>query len=114
MVALRTIHNLWRYEQQNQNAQIIADKAAKLYDKVRLFLGEMDALGSALDKANSSYQSAVIKLSQGRGNLLRQTESFKELGVDVKQEIKQPRFEQNLPLSSFVSKPNESDLSAKK
>lgn len=87
LVALRTIHNLWRYEHQNQNARLIADKAAKLYDKLRLFVADIETIGAALDKASDSYQSAVNKLSVGRGNILRQAEGFKELGVEVKKDI---------------------------
>lgn len=87
LVALRTINNLWRYEYQNQNAKQIAEKASKLYDKVRLFVSDMEGLGSALGKANDSYHSAMNKLSQGRGNILRQAEGFKALGVEVKRDI---------------------------
>ncbi|MDD1783519.1 DNA recombination protein RmuC [Enterovibrio sp. ZSDZ35] len=87
LVALRTINNLWRYEHQNQNARLIADKAAKLYDKLRLFVSDVEAMGVALDKASDSYQNAVNKLSSGRGNILRQAESFKALGVEVKRDI---------------------------
>lgn len=87
LVALRTINNLWRYEHQNQNARLIADKAAKLYDKIRLFVVDVEAIGLALDKATDSYQSAVNKLSSGRGNILRQAEGFKMLGVEVKRDI---------------------------
>ncbi|MCL9776491.1 DNA recombination protein RmuC [Vibrio sp. S4B1] len=87
LVALRTIDNLWRNERQNQNAQIIADKASKLYDKLRLFVDDMEALGGALDKANQNYQGAMNKLATGRGNAIRQAESFKELGVEVKRSI---------------------------
>ena len=87
LVALRTIDNLWRNERQNQNAKIIAERASKLYDKLRLFLTDMEAVGSSLDKANQSYQGAMNKLSTGRGNVIRQAESFKTLGVDVKRSI---------------------------
>jgi DNA recombination protein RmuC len=87
LVALRTINNLWRYEYQNQNAKQIAEKASKLYDKVRLFVSDMEGLGSALGKANDSYHGAMNKLSQGRGNILRQAEGFKALGVEVKRDI---------------------------
>ncbi len=87
LVALRTIDNLWRNERQNQNAQVIADKASKLYDKMRLFVDDMEGLGGALDKANQSYQGAMNKLATGRGNMIRQAESFKTLGVEVKRSI---------------------------
>lgn len=87
LVALRTISNLWRYERQSQNAQLIAERAAKLYDKMRLFVDDMTALGASLDKAQGSYRQAVNRLSQGRGNVLAQIESFRSLGVEVKRPI---------------------------
>ena len=87
LVALRTIDNLWRNDRQNQNAQVIADRASKLYDKLRLFVEDMEGLGGALDKANQSYQGAMNKLATGRGNVIRQAESFKQLGVEVKRPI---------------------------
>ncbi len=87
LVALRTIDNLWRNERQSQNAKHIAERASKLYDKLRLFVDEMESLGGALDKANQSYQGAMNKLATGRGNAIRQAESFKQLGVEVKRSI---------------------------
>ncbi|WP_299019867.1 DNA recombination protein RmuC [uncultured Photobacterium sp.] len=87
LVALRTINNLWRNERQNQNAKQIAERASKLYDKLRLFVADMEAVGASLDKANQSYQGAMNKLVTGRGNVLRQAESFKLLGVEVKRDI---------------------------
>ena len=87
LVALRTIHNLWRYEHQNRNAELIADKASKLYDKVRGFVEDMETLGSTLDKAQQTYQNSLNKLSKGRGNIIGQIERFRELGVEVKKPI---------------------------
>lgn len=87
MVALRTIHNLWRYEYQNRNAELIADKASKLYDKVRGFVEDMENLGNCLDKAQQTYQSSINKLSKGRGNIIGQIERFRELGIEVKKPI---------------------------
>jgi len=87
MVALRTIENLWRYERQNQNAQLIASRAAKLYDKLRMFTDDLQQVGEALDKAHGSYDKAVNKLCQGRGNAIRQLEQLRDLGVEVSKPI---------------------------
>ncbi|MGP8308054.1 DNA recombination protein RmuC [Vibrio sp. YIC-376] len=87
LVALRTIDNLWRNERQNENAKLIAERATKLYDKLRLFIDDMEGLGGALDKANQTYQGAMNKLVTGRGNVIRQAESFKQLGVEIKRPI---------------------------
>lgn len=94
LVALRTIANLWRYEHQSRNAQHIAERAGRLYDKVRLFVDEMSALGSSLDKAQDNYRQAMKKLASGRGNVLVQAESLRNLGVEVKREINTELMEQ--------------------
>ena len=60
LVALGTIANLWRYEHQSRNAQQIAeDRASKLYDKMRLFVDDMSAIGQSLDKAQDNYRQAM-------------------------------------------------------
>ncbi|MCZ4059611.1 DNA recombination protein RmuC [Pantoea sp. LMR881] len=87
LVALRTINNLWRYEHQSRNAQRIADRAARLYDKMRLFVDDMSGIGLSLDKAQNSYREAMKKLAEGRGNLIAQSEGFRDLGVEVKRPI---------------------------
>lgn len=113
LVALRTIANLWRYEHQSRNAQQIADRASRLYDKMRLFVDDMSAIGQGLDKAQDNYRQAMKKLASGRGNLLAQAESFRGLGVEVKREINPDLVEQateqeeNFALNDSPS--NESD-----
>ena len=97
LVALRTINNLWRYEHQSRNAQRIADRAARLYDKMRLFVDDMSGIGHSLDKAQQSYQLAMKKLAQGRGNLIAQSESFRALGVEIKRPINPQLAEQAQP-----------------
>ncbi|MFC0141346.1 DNA recombination protein RmuC [Erwinia mallotivora] len=97
LVALRTINNLWRYEHQSRHAQRIADRAARLYDKMRLFVDDMSAMGQNLDRAQDSYRQAMKKLSEGRGNLIAQTESFRQLGVEVKRPINPRMVEQAMP-----------------
>lgn len=87
LVALRTINNLWRYEHQSRNAQRIADRAARLYDKMRLFVDDMSGIGHNLDKAQQSYHLAMKKLAEGRGNLIAQSEAFRSLGVEIKRPI---------------------------
>ena len=94
LVALRSIAILWRYEHQSRNAQQIADRASKLYDKMRLFIDDMSAIGQSLDKAQDNYRQAMKKLSSGRGNVLAQAEAFRGLGVEIKREINPDLAEQ--------------------
>lgn len=94
LVALRTIANLWRYEHQSRNAQQIADRASRLYDKMRLFVDDMSAIGQSLDKAQDNYREAMKKLTTGRGNVLAQADAFRGLGVEIKREINPELVEQ--------------------
>lgn len=87
LVALRTINNLWRHEHQSLNAQRIAARATRLYDKMRMFIDDMTSIGHNLDKAQQSYQMAMKKLVEGRGNLIAQSEAFRSLGVEIKRPI---------------------------
>ena len=93
LVALRTIANLWRYEHQSRNAQKIADRASKLYDKMRLFVDDMSAIGQSLDKAQDNYRQAMKKtLSQVAETWRRQ--ALRGLGVEIKREINPDLAEQ--------------------
>lgn len=87
LIALRTINNLWRYEHQNNHAKKIAEKAGRLYDKLRLFVDDLNKLGQYLNKSNIIYNAARNKFSEGKGNIVSQAESFRALGVQVKHPI---------------------------
>lgn len=87
MMGLRTIHSLWQYETQNRNSRQIADRASKLYDKFVGFVTDLEKLGKALDTANKAFGDARSKLSTGSGNLVRQTEQLKQLGVQSKKSV---------------------------
>lgn len=83
MIALRTIENLWRYQRQEDNSQLIAQKAGKLYEKLRLFSEDLLEVGQSLDRAQSTYQRSFKRFSQGRGNVVQQAEQLRSLGAEV-------------------------------
>ncbi len=89
LASLRTIENIWRFEHQNEHARVIADKAGTVYDKLRGFLDDFEKVGAQLETVHKTYAAARNKLVEGRGNLVRQTESFVELGVKVKKKLPQ-------------------------
>jgi DNA recombination protein RmuC len=94
LATLRTVQNIWRYEQQNENARLIADKAGGLYDKIRGFVEDIEKLGNQLSTVQRTYDGIVNKLSSGSGNLLRQASAFEELGVKVKKKLPKSLTEQ--------------------
>ena len=81
LATLRTIEGVWKYEKLNQNALQIADRAGKLYDKVKGFVDDMHSIRKHIEKSQEAYDSAMNKLSTGRGNVVSQIEKMKQLGA---------------------------------
>jgi DNA recombination protein RmuC len=99
LVTLRTIHNLWRYADQNENALEIARQAGGLYDKFVGFIEAMEEVGRQLDRAREAHRTARDRLCSGRGNLVRRAEQLKALGV---------KANKALP-AAYVSEPEPDD-----
>ena len=87
LTTLRTIESIWRYEKQSRNAQEIAQRAGALYDKFCLFAEDMVRMGTQIDTLRNSYDSAMTRLSRGRGNLVSRVELFPQMGVKVKKSL---------------------------
>jgi DNA recombination protein RmuC len=87
MVTLRTIKNLWRYADQNLNAQLIADKAGGLYDQFVLYIEALDDIGRHLDKSQEAWDLAHKRLVSGRGNLVKRSQELKTLGAKTKKSL---------------------------
>lgn len=96
LVTLRTIEYIWRNERQEQNAQEIAQKGADLYDKFVGFLEDMEKVGTQISRTQESYDSAMNKLSTGKGNLIKRTEDMKKLGIKTKKKIDAKLLEEQL------------------
>jgi DNA recombination protein RmuC len=87
LATLRIINNIWRYEDQNRNAMIIAKKAGDLYDKFVGFVEALEDVGNKIGKAQESYETARNRLAEGKGNLVRRTEELRQLGVKAQKEL---------------------------
>jgi DNA recombination protein RmuC len=94
-VTLRTIENIWRNEHQSENAQLISKKAADLYDKFTGFVSDLEDVGTNIARANKSYDNAMNKLSTGKGNLLRRSQEFLDLGIKPKKVLNNSKLLQN-------------------
>jgi DNA recombination protein RmuC len=81
LFVVRTIAHLWRQEAQSRNAQDIARRGAELYDKLAAFVGDLQKVGVKLKDAQSAYDDAEKRLSIGKGNVIRQAEMLKSLGL---------------------------------
>lgn len=81
LFVVRTVAHLWRQEAQSRNAQDIAERGAQLYDRLSAFVADLEKVGERLKQAQESYSDAYAKLTTNKGNVIRQAEMLKELGV---------------------------------
>jgi len=81
LFVVRTVAHLWKQEQQNRNAQEIASRGAELYNKLAGFVDDLNMLGKRLQQAQIAYDEAYSKFTKGKGNVIRQAEMLKQLGV---------------------------------
>lgn len=87
LAVLKIIADLWKVEQQNQNAIEIAMKAGGMYDKFVLFLESMESVGNNIKNAQAAYDKAMGQLSTGRGNVVKQMEDLKKMGAAAQKQI---------------------------
>lgn len=87
LATLRTVASIWRYEYQNQNAQEIARQSGAMYDKFVGFVDSLEKLGKQLDGTRDTWQDAMKKLRDGRGNLIGSAERLRKLGIKSNKQL---------------------------
>lgn len=78
---MKIISQLWVQDKQNRNTLEIARRGGKLYEKIVGYVSALQDVGTALKKANESYDTAYSRLWQGRGNIVKLAQDLKELGA---------------------------------
>jgi DNA recombination protein RmuC len=81
LYVIRIVHVLWQQELQARSVQEVMDRGTALYEKFVGFVTDMESIGRGIRSADQSYASALKKLSEGPGNLVRQVEMLKKLGI---------------------------------
>ena len=87
IASLKVVADLWKREYQSRNAQEIAKRGAMLYDKFVAFVDTLQDVGKNIERSQKSYDRAFLQLKDGNGNLIRQAEMLKELGIKSKKEL---------------------------
>lgn len=85
--SLRLIAQLWNHDRQTQNAQKIAVESGKMYDKFVGFVEDMEKIRKGIKNTSDAYESALKKLSEGAGNLVRRAENLREMGIKVSKQL---------------------------
>jgi DNA recombination protein RmuC len=81
LFVVRTVAFLWRQEDLGRNAKAISSRGAELYDKLVGFVQDLQKVGERLRQAQDSYDEARKKFCEGSGNVVRQAELLKKLGI---------------------------------
>lgn len=87
LAVMRTVAFIWRQDKQTKHVLEIARVGGTLYDKFEGFTQDLIRVGNSLNSTQKSYKDAMNKLTEGKGNLVSQTEKLKELGAKAKKSI---------------------------
>ncbi len=89
LATLKTIASIWKQEDQKKNVLEIARQAGSLYDKFEGFVQDLVKVGKSINTSKDSYEAAMNKLVDGRGNLVVSVEKLKKLGAKAKKSLPQ-------------------------
>ena len=87
IAALRLALDLWKREYQEKNTREIVKRGTALYEKLASFTETFERIGETLKTASAAYNTALGQLSAGKGNVIRQAEMLKELGITPKKKL---------------------------
>ena len=90
LYVIRIVNVLWQQERQARNVREVMERGTELYEKFVGFVTDMEVIGDYLRKTDQSYTNAMKKLADGRGNLIRQVEMLKKLGIRTNKSIPRP------------------------
>ena len=89
LATLSTVASIWKQEDQKRNALEIAKEGGLLYDKFEGFVQDLIKVGKSIKSSKDSYEDAMSKLTEGRGNIIKKIENLKELGAKTKKSLPQ-------------------------
>lgn len=105
--SLRIIKQVWNTENQARNAIEIAEKSGNMYDKFVGFVKDMEKIDSSLNQLRSTFGDAMNKLSTGRGNLVRQAEGLRKLGIKAKKRLPEKFSDPDNADTALLPEPDE-------
>ena len=85
---LRLVAQIWNQDRQTRNALEIAEKAGAMYDKFVGLTEDLARVANSISSAQKTCDSAIGKLSRGRGNLVGRAQELRDLGAKTKKQLK--------------------------
>jgi DNA recombination protein RmuC len=87
LFVIRIVEDLWRQEKQARSVDKVMKRGAELYDKFVGFATSLEQVGVALLNARKAYDQAHRQLATGPGNLVRQVDMLRKLGVKPRKQL---------------------------
>jgi DNA recombination protein RmuC len=89
LATLMTVSSLWKIEDQNKYALEIARLSGAMYDKLEGVITELIKVGKSIQSTEEQYKSAMSKLYEGSGNVIKTAEKIKTLGAKASKSLPQ-------------------------
>ena len=86
LATLMTIANIWRQENQKENAREIAKTGGQLFDKVAGILEDFDKMKKQLQTVDKTVGDMESKFT-GRGGLVSKVEKMREMGASTSKKL---------------------------
>ena len=104
LMALQLAENLWQSDRQNRSVQEIYQSAERLYRKFVHFAENFRRIGQDIRHLQSTYDSALGQLAEGKGNIVHQLENWKQKGLSTSEEIPTELSEKSVDTQSDNTK----------
>jgi len=83
MISLKLIAQIWRRENENRNAEKIADRAGRMHDHIVLVYEALADAQKKQEGSSAALELAMKRVKDGKGNLLGRADELKQLGAKV-------------------------------
>jgi DNA recombination protein RmuC len=83
MITLKLIAQIWRRENENRNAEKIADRAGRMHDQIVLVYEAVAEAQQKLEAPAKALELALKRIKDGKGNLLGRADELRQLGAKV-------------------------------
>ncbi len=90
LATMKTVAYIWRQDQQKKSVMEIARQSGKLYDKLVMFVADLQEVGKKIAQAQQTWAKAMHKLKDGErygATVLGRAERIRQLGAETSKRL---------------------------
>jgi DNA recombination protein RmuC len=88
MPILKTVSNIWRLQNSQDDALALGEKAGDIYNQVCLVAERLQKLGGSMQSSSKHFNNVLVALA-GQQGLHGKVERFKELSIEANRNMPQ-------------------------